>query len=34
MSFDFTPLLPAHVPAPAPRWTGFPEHNFVGGHID
>jgi 2-aminoadipate transaminase len=34
MSFDFTPLLPAHAPAPAPRWTGFPEHNFVGGHID
>lgn len=34
MMFDYTPLLPAHVPAPAPRWTGFPEYNFVGGHID
>lgn len=34
MSFDYTPMLPAHVPAPAPRWTGFPEYNFVGGHID
>lgn len=34
MSFDFTPILPAHVPAPAARWTAFPEYNFVGGHID
>lgn len=34
MSFDYTPILPAHVPAPAARWTGFPEYNFVGGHID
>ena len=34
MSFDFAPMLPAHVPPPAPRWTGFPEYNFVGGHID
>ena len=34
MSFDYTPMLPAHVPAPAARWTGFPEFNFVGGHID
>lgn len=34
MSFDYTPLLPAHVPAPAVRWTGFPAYNFVGGHID
>lgn len=34
MSFDYTPLLPAHVPAAAERWTGFPEYNFVGGHID
>ena len=34
MSFDYTPMLPAHVPAPAARWAGFPEFNFVGGHID
>ena len=34
MSFDYTPMLPAHVPAPAARWKGFPEYNFVGGHID
>ncbi len=34
MTFDFSPLLPAHVPAPAVRWNGFPAFNFVGGHID
>lgn len=34
MSFDYTPLFPAHVPDAAARWTGFPEYNFVGGHID
>lgn len=34
MSFDFSPFLPAHVPAPAARWTGFPAFNFIGGHID
>src|SRR5262249_24409204 len=22
------------VPAPAPRWTGFPQFNFIGGHND
>ncbi len=32
MSFDFTPL--AATEAAAPRWTGFPEFNFVGGHND
>ncbi len=33
-SFDFTPLLASGLPAPAPRWTGFPEYNFAGGHND
>jgi len=30
--FDFTPLLAANLPPAAPRWTGFPAHNFIGGH--
>ena len=35
MSFDYTSLLPPPMcPAAAARWTGFPEYNFVGGHID
>lgn len=33
-SFDFTPLLADNLPAPAARWSGFPTHNFVGGHND
>ncbi|UYV36137.1 PLP-dependent aminotransferase family protein [Rhodobacteraceae bacterium D3-12] len=28
------PLLPTNTPDPAPRWSGFPAYNFVGGHID
>src|SRR5216683_6969243 len=32
--FDFAPLLPAGLPAPAVKWKGFPEYNFVGGHND
>jgi 2-aminoadipate transaminase len=31
-SFDFTPLLPAGLPAPAVRWTGRPKYNFIGGN--
>ena len=23
-----------NTPAPAPRWTGFPKYNFIGGHND
>ncbi|WP_425052911.1 PLP-dependent aminotransferase family protein [Psychromarinibacter sp. S121] len=34
MTFDFSPLLPESTPAPAKRWSGFPEFNFIGGHID
>jgi len=33
-SFDFAPLLAAGLPAPAPRWNGFPKYNFIGGHND
>jgi 2-aminoadipate transaminase len=33
-SFDFAPLLPAGLPAPAMKWTGFPKYNFVGGNND
>jgi 2-aminoadipate transaminase len=27
-------LFTKGLPDPAPRWTGFPKHNFVGGHND
>jgi 2-aminoadipate transaminase len=33
-AFDFTPLLPAGLPAPAIRWTGSPKYNFIGGNND
>ena len=33
-SFDFTPLLPPGLPAPAVKWTGLPKYNFTGGNID
>jgi 2-aminoadipate transaminase len=33
-AFDFAPLLTAGLPPAAPRWTGFPKYNFVGGHND
>ncbi|HYZ48725.1 MAG TPA: PLP-dependent aminotransferase family protein [Sphingomonas sp.] len=32
--FDFTPLLPAGLPAPAARWTGLSKYSFVGGNND
>lgn len=34
MAFDFGPLLPAGLPAPAARWTGLPKYNFTGGNND
>ncbi len=34
LPFDFSPLLASGVPAPAAKWTGFPNYNFVGGHND
>jgi 2-aminoadipate transaminase len=33
-SLDFEPLLAPALPAPAAKWTGFAEYNFVGGHND
>jgi 2-aminoadipate transaminase len=32
--FDFTPLLPPGLPAPALKWTGSPKYNFTGGNND
>jgi 2-aminoadipate transaminase len=33
-SFDFAPLLPADLPAPAAKWTGLAKYSFVGGNND
>jgi 2-aminoadipate transaminase len=32
--FDFTPLFPATLPAPAARWTGRAKYDFTGGNND
>src|SRR5204863_6751368 len=32
--FDFAPLLPAGLPAPAAKWTGLSKYSFVGGNND
>lgn len=34
MAFDFSPLLPPGLPAPAVRWAGSPKYNFTGGNND
>jgi 2-aminoadipate transaminase len=34
VTFDFAPLLPAGLPAPALRWTGLAKYSFVGGNND
>jgi len=34
MNKPLSDMIRADLPAPAPRWTGFPEFNFVGGHND
>lgn len=34
MAFDFGPLFPVGLPAPAVRWTGPPKINFTGGNND
>jgi 2-aminoadipate transaminase len=34
MPFDFGPLVPQGLPAPAIRWTGAPKFNFTGGNND
>jgi len=33
-SFDFAPLLPAGLPAPAARWSGRVKFDFTGGNND
>ncbi len=33
-AFEFAPLLPAGLPAPAARWTGLAKYSFVGGNND
>ena len=32
--FDYAPLLPAGLPAPAARWAGLAKYSFVGGNND
>jgi 2-aminoadipate transaminase len=32
--FAYTNLFADGLPASAPRWTGFPKYNFIGGHND
>jgi 2-aminoadipate transaminase len=32
--FDFAPLLRPGLPPAAPKWTGYPKYNFVGGDND
>jgi 2-aminoadipate transaminase len=32
--FDYTPLLRPGLAPPAPRFAGFPQFNFIGGHND
>src|SRR6201996_3741160 len=32
--FDFAPLLPVGLPAPAAKWTGLAKYSFVGGNND
>src|ERR1700759_5525479 len=33
-TFDFAPLLPEGLPAPAGRWKGLAKYSFVGGNND
>src|SRR5215470_10780546 len=33
-SFDFAPLLPTGLPAPAARWAGLAKYSFIGGNND
>ncbi|MGC2522960.1 MAG: hypothetical protein WA417_10035, partial [Stellaceae bacterium] len=32
--FAYTHLFAKDLPPAAPRWTGFPKYNFIGGHND
>jgi 2-aminoadipate transaminase len=33
-AFDFAPLLPPGLPAPAAKWTGLAKYSFIGGNND
>src|ERR1700682_3075364 len=33
-TFDFAPLLPAGLPAPAAKWAGLAKYSFIGGNND
>ena len=33
-AFDFAPLFPAGLPAPAAKWSGLAKYSFVGGNND
>jgi len=33
-TFDYAPLLPTGLPAPAAKWTGLAKYSFVGGNND
>jgi 2-aminoadipate transaminase len=33
-TFDFAPLLPPGLPAPATKWTGLAKYSFIGGNND
>jgi 2-aminoadipate transaminase len=33
-AFDFEARFAKGLPAPAPKWSGFPKYNFIGGHND
>ena len=32
--FAYSHLFAKDLPPPAPRWSGFPKYNFIGGHND
>ena len=32
--FAYSHLFAKDLPPAAPRWTGFPKYNFIGGHND
>ena len=32
--FAYSNLFSKDLPPPAPRWSGFPKYNFIGGHND
>lgn len=34
VEIDYDALLNPGLPPPAPRWSGFPRYNFIGGHND